>query len=336
MTTLKEIARAAGVSTTTVSNVINGNYGRVSAETIETVQRLIRESGYTPNQYARSLVHRGSRIVAVVVQADEGENVLLNPYHAAYVGALTVELYKHGYYPLLRFADDFHALDRDIRGWNVAGTLFSGSYNQFLDQVKSSIDSIPTVFTDCYFDLASVNYVGLDDTEGGRVGGDYLISMGHRRLGFIATNLENSEVDQQRLVGLKQSLTAHGLTIDESCIVPEGDLSAYRDQLADVLLRPDGPTAFFCCSDKIAIYLIQFVTGLGKRVPEDVSVLGFDDLPMASMTVPRLTTLAQDIPKKAAMSVDMLVRHIEDRALPPERASLGVTIVERDSVARIG
>ena len=336
MSTLKEIAKAAGVSTTTVSNVINGNYRRVSAETVETVQRLIRETGYTPNQYARSLAHRGSRIVAVVVQADDGENVLLNPYHSIYVGSLTLELYKHGYYPLLRFANDFHTLDQDIRGWNVAGTLFSGSYSQFLEQVKSSIDSIPTVFTDCYFDLNTVNYVSLDDAEGGRVGGDYLVGMGHRRLGFIATNLINSEVDQQRLVGLRESLASHGLTIDDAWILPDGDLSVHHDQLADILLRPDGPTAFFCCSDKIAIYLIQFVTELGKRVPEDISVLGFDDLPLAAMAVPRLTTIAQDVAKKAEIAVDMLVRHIEDRTLPPERATLGVTIVERDSVARIG
>ena len=121
MKTLKEIAQAAGVSTATVSNVINGNHNRVSADTVERIQAIIQASGYVPNQAARSLAHRESHVIAVIVQAHEGENIFRNPYTAEYVGALTVELYRNGYYPLIRFTDDFQAVESDLRGWNVAG-----------------------------------------------------------------------------------------------------------------------------------------------------------------------------------------------------------------------
>ena len=90
MTTLKEIAQAAGVSMTTVSNVINGKLNRVSADTVERIQALISQSGYVPNQAARSLAQRESRVVAIIVQASENENIFRNPYAAEYVGALTV------------------------------------------------------------------------------------------------------------------------------------------------------------------------------------------------------------------------------------------------------
>ena len=130
MTTLKEIAQAAGVSMTTVSNVINGKLNRVSADTVERIQALISQSGYVPNQAARSLAQRESRVVAIIVQASENENIFRNPYAAEYVGALTVELHRSGYYPLIRFSDDYRDVEADLRGWNVAGAIFSGTFSR--------------------------------------------------------------------------------------------------------------------------------------------------------------------------------------------------------------
>lgn len=334
MATLKEIARAAGVSTATVSNVINGNHKRVSGETVAQIQALIRQSGYVPNQAARSLAQRESRFIAIVVQADPDENIFLNPYNAAYVGALTINLYKKGYYPLIRFTDDFGAVEQDIRGWNVAGALFNGSYHDHLKNIES-LAFIPTVFTDCYFDLPGVNHVQLDDEAGGRIAGEYLYQMGHRRVAFIATALEYSDVDRHRLVSFRLALAQHGLTVPDQCVFPIADIEAQSDRLEALLRDPEGPTAWFCSADKIALHLMDFIRSLGLSVPGDVSVLGFDNLPMAAVSVPRLTTIAQDIDQKAMLSVDMLVRHIQNKALSPERVILGVSLTERESVRRL-
>ena len=101
------------------------------------------------------------------------------------------------------------------------------------------------------------------------------------------------------------------------------------------MARPDHPTAFFCTSDQAAVQLMQALSRLGLRVPEDVSVVGFDDLPLATMVQPALTTLSQDISQKAHLVVEMLLRHIRQRGLAPERTLLGTCLVERQSVRRL-
>lgn len=335
MATLKEIASAAGVSTATVSNVINGNHKRVSEETVARIQALIHELGYVPNQAARSLAQRESRFIAIIVQSSSpDENVFLNPYNSAYIGALTINLYKKGFFPLIRITDDFRTVEQDIRGWNVAGALFNGSFSRHLKNIES-LASIPCVFTDCYFDLPGINHVQLDDKAGGRIAGDYLFQMGHRRIAFIANALEDSDVDKQRLLGLRDALGRHSLTVPDRWVLPSGNIGAQRDRLSDMLLSPDGPTVYFCSADKIAVELMDMIRALGLRIPEDISVLGFDNLPLNILAVPRLTTIAQDIDQKAMVSVDLLVRHIENKALSPERVILGVSLVERESVRQL-
>lgn len=335
MATLKEIASAAGVSTATVSNVINGNHKRVSEETVARIQALIHELGYVPNQAARSLAQRESRFIAIIVQSSSpDENVFLNPYNSAYIGALTINLYKKGFFPLIRITDDFRTVEQDIRGWNVAGALFNGSFSRHLKNIES-LASIPCVFTDCYFDLPGINHVQLDDKAGGRIAGDYLFQMGHRRIAFIANALEDSDVDKQRLLGLRDALGRHSLTVPDRWVLPSGNIGAQRDRLSDMLLSPDGPTVYFCSADKIAVELMDMIRVLGLRIPEDISVLGFDNLPLDVIAVPRLTTIAQDIDQKAMVSVDLLVRHIENKTLSPERVILGVSLVERESVRQL-
>ena len=335
MTTLKEIAQAAGVSMTTVSNVINGKLNRVSADTVERIQALISQSGYVPNQAARSLAQRESRVVAIIVQANDNENIFRNPYAAEYVGALTVELHRSGYYPLIRFSDDYRDVEADLRGWNVAGAIFSGTFSRHLQSIHS-LKTVPTVLTDCYFRLPGVNHVGVDDDAGGQMAGDYLARMGHRRVALVTNNLQDSEVDQHRLAGFRAGLAAHGITLEERCVFPQPIGPESIGQLTSLLRSPDGPTAIFCTADRIAAQLMQLLSAEGFRVPEDVSVLGFDNLPMAEITHPPLTTLAQDIDQKAHLVVDMLLRHIRQDTLAPERTLLGVWLIERQSVRRVG
>lgn len=335
MTTLKEIAQAAGVSMTTVSNVINGKLNRVSADTVERIQALISQSGYVPNQAARSLAQRESRVVAIIVQASENENIFRNPYAAEYVGALTMELHRSGYYPLIRFSDDYRDVEADLRGWNVAGAIFSGTFSRHLQNIRS-LKTVPTVLTDCYFRLPGVNHVSVDDDAAGQMAGDYLARMGHRRVALMTNNLQDSEVDQHRLAGFRTGLAAHGITLAERCVFPQPIAAETIGQLTSLLRSPDGPTAIFCTADRIAAQLMQLLSAEGFRVPEDVSVLGFDNLPMAQITHPPLTTLAQDIDQKAHLVVDMLLRHIRQETLAPERTLLGVWLVERQSVRRVG
>ena len=327
MITLKEIAQEAGVSTTTVSNVLNGNSSRVSADTAERIQTIMKRSGYVPNQAARSLAQRESHVVAIIVQASPGENIFRNPYTAEYVGALTLELQQNGYYPLIRFSDNYKEIDADLRGWNVAGVIFSGAYNRHLHTLKSLTD-IPTVFTDCYVRIPGANHVGMDDDAGGQIAGEYLIHMGHRHVGFLGNNVDESDVDRHRLDGFRTGLAEGGIELREEFILHRREELFPPDSLRQLMARPDHPTAFFCTSDQAAVQLMQALSRLGLRVPEDV-------LPLATMVQPALTTLSQDISQKAHLVVEMLLRHIRQRGLAPERTLLGTCLVERQSVRRL-
>lgn len=334
MATLKDIAKTAGVSMATVSNVINGNYNKVSSETVERIQSIIQKTGYVPNQVARSLAQKESRVVAIIVQAHEGENIFRNPYTAEYVGALTIELYQKNYYPLIRFTNDFESVENDLRRWKVAGAIFNGSFSNQLQRIHA-LPSVPTVFTDCYFRIPGINHVGVDDEGGGQMAGEYLGKKGHRCVAFIANDLAESEVDQHRLKGFQAGLKSCCSNIPDEYIFDTPLTAIDGERIKSILGNDNPPTAFFCTSDRVAVQLIQTLNSLHIKIPDDVSVMGFDNLPIAEITYPPLTTLCQDIAQKAHVVVDVMARHIKQKDLPPERTTLGVSLVERESVKKM-
>lgn len=330
MKTLKEIAHEAGVSMTTVSNVINGNEGRVSAATIERIQEIIHREGYIPNQAARSLAQRESRIVAIIVQAAPGENIFRNPYMAEFIGDVTIELQRVGYYPLLRLTDDYRVVERNLLGWNVAGAVLCGAFDRNLQHIKG-LNTIPAVLTDSYFPIPNMNYICVDDKLGGHIAAQHLIQYGHTHCAFLASSIEESDVEKLRLKGFEEALTHAGLSLPPQHIIDLPDPESDLDMIRDLLHTPDAPTAIFCTADRIAVKLIGTLHELGMRIPEDISVIGFDDLPIARLSHPPLTTLGQDIANKAARTVEMLVRHIKDKSLEPEHIQLPVWLVTRSS-----
>ena len=333
MATLKEIAQEAGVSMATVSNVINGNHRKVSADTVARVQSVIQQKGYVPNQAARSLAQRESRFIAIISQSHNRNNILANPYNAHYIGALTLDLHEKGYYPLIRFTDDFQDIDTDLRGWNVAGAVFNGSFSKYLKQIKS-LPPIPIVFTDCYFRVPGINHVGVDDDLGGQLAGEYLGKMGHKRVAFLANALVESEVDQHRLAGFRAGLSHYNISLSDDWIFPSTESISSEEVFKSRMEKPDAPTAFFCTSDMIAMQLYNTAVRLHYRVPQDISIIGFDDLPVSNTYAPFLTTIHQDVDQKALLVVDMLSRHIQNKELPAERTVIGVNIVERESVCK--
>lgn len=334
MKTLKEIAREAGVSMTTVSNVINGNEGRVSAATIERIQEIIRREGYVPNQAARSLAQRESRIVAIIVQAAPGENIFRNPYMAEFIGDVTIELQRVGYYPLLRLTDDYRDVESNLLGWNVAGAVLCGAFDRNLQHIKG-LSTIPAVLTDSYFPIPNMNYICVDDEMGGRIAAQHLIDHGHARCAFLASSIEESDVEKLRLKGFEAALAQAGLTLPPQRVIDLPDPEADLSMIDGMLRESDAPTAFFCTADRIAVKLIGTLHELNLRVPEDISVVGFDDLPIARLSHPPLTTLGQDIADKAARTVEMLVRHIKDKTLAPEHIQRPVWLVTRGSAGRV-
>lgn len=326
MVTLKDIAAEAGVSVMMVSRVVNGQFSKVSDCNIKKIQAIIEKRGYVPSQSARSLSSHASRIIAVVLQGEAA--ALEYPYNATLTGKICYLIQQNNYSPMLYYASDYKDVTRRLRSWYVEGAIFLGMFDANLQQIQAD-NQIPLIFIDSYSSVRQVTNVGLDDYKGGELAARYFLKKGHRRMAFVAADFNVSGVVRQRLRGFSDTLKEAGCPLTESCILKD----IPEPQTLNELCRGENPvTAFFAPADVNALQLIGELKALGLQVPEDCSVIGFDDLFFAGYTAPGLTTIRQDTEKKAQIATDMLFRHVKNPDAPAENVILDVQLVERDSV----
>ncbi len=327
MITQKDIAREAGVSVMTVSRVVNGQYKKVSRENIEKIQSIISRYGYVPNLSARSLSSKSSGIVVLIIRGKG--NRLMDPYNGAIVGYMSQFLQEAGYSTMVYTVLDYRDVTRRLRTWNAQGAIFFGMFDNEIEQIREE-NKIPLVFNDSYSTLRQVTNIGIDDFKGGQLAARYLIGMGHRLVGFCGTSLSDNGVDRQRFLGFSSVLKEAGCPLSEESVF-DADLESLPPP--DAYADGRQPTALFITSDLKAIEFSLRMRSQGLHVPQDCSLIGFDDLPIAGFTTPPLTTIRQDIRQKARYTVDTLLNHMADSSRPSERIVLDVSLVVRGSVA---
>ncbi len=335
MVTLKDIAREAGVSVMTVSNVVNGNLSKVSKENAQRIREIIERRGYVPNASARSLAKNRANIIAIILRGAENENTLENPHNAALVGTIIQKIQKRGYYTMVNMMKCREDITQSLRTWNVDGAVFLGMFDDEIEEMCAASD-IPMVFIDSYSSVRQLSNVGIDDYKGGRLAARHLIARGHRSIAFVSPPVLRTGVVQHRFAGFCDELEQHGISfrsehqfVLESDVRPEDTMELGR-RLAQLREKF---SAVFVTSDQIASYLIQGMRSTGIRIPDDMSIIGFDDLMICRQMTPQLTTIAQDLEEKARLSVDILFRRLSAPAAPAESLVLDVTLVERESVA---
>lgn len=329
MVTLKDIAELAGVSTMTVSRVVNKQYNKVSQKTVERIQHIIREQGYVPNSSARSLSSNSTRLIAIIIQGEE--NALEYPYNATMTGHICYYVQSMGYSPIIYYVDNYREITHRLRTWNVEGAIFLGMFDEDMRNIQAD-NAVPLVFTDSYSKIRQVTNIGLDDYKGGELACQHLLAMGHTDIAFLGASTERSSVVRQRLNGFKHALEQAGLSLDERRIIFETEFRPSVKALYDGGILP---SAFFVAADIEAIHLMDFLRTLGVHVPDDCSIIGFDNLFFGAYTMPRLTTVAQDIRRKAQIAIEVLFRHIENKDAPAENIILDVELIERESVRRL-
>jgi len=329
MVTLKDIAREAGVSVMTVSRVVNGQLSKVSEENIKKIQEIIKKRGYVPNSTARSLSSKSSNIISVIVQGD-GNEFKKSLYNATMVGEIVPYVQERGYYLMLHFITNYDDITQRLRTWNARGAIFIGTFDYDVQKIQQD-NSIPLVFTDSYSHVRQIINVGIDDYKGGVLAAKHFIEKGHRSFAYVGEYMESSVV-QQRLKGFKDTLEAHGFSLRSDHIL---DGYIIKDTAKAICSFKEPVTAIFASSDTLAVSLISDLRDLGKKVPDDYSIIGFDGFPLGSLIKPRLTTIYQDVAKKARIAADIVFRHIEDPSSPAESIVLDVQLVERDSVKTI-
>ena len=330
---LKDIASLAGVSTATVSNVLNGNTGKVSAETRERIEKIIKEVDYKPNAMARSLAKKESRIIGLVVPyVGPEEDFLMNPYYVQMIAALERYVRSKDYYLMLRCVPDCGSVIPFLSSWNVDGAIFLGVMNKDVEEIKKAL-SAPTVFLDTYTDRDDIVNIGLDDYRGGYLSAKYLISKGHKKLALICPDYNTPGVVQERYKGFVKACEENGVAFSKEDIYRTD--TEYQSAVSigmDIALSKKGYTAIATMSDIVAFGIIEGVRQCGFSVPDDISVVGFDNLPQCEYFSPGLTTIAQDFTQKANAAGDGLFALLEGQEKPKSDIHLPVRIIERQSV----
>lgn len=334
---LKTIAKEAGVSTATVSNVINGNHHKVSKATIEKVQRIIRELEYQPNATARSLASKRSRIIGVVVaNIADFDHFFCNPHYAHLLALLEKYIRKEGYYMMLRCVNRCEDSLELLRSWNVDGVIYFGTLPEDVAPIKKSVN-IPVVFLDSYSREQEFVNVGVDDYKGGYLAGKYLLERGHRDIALVGIGFAYHGVMGQRGDGFWKACAEYGIAPDPGHVFEIDTSYQSGVELGRRIAQAPIPfTAVAAMADIMAFGIMEGLRREGKRVPEDVSVIGFDDLMECQYTYPKLTSVSQNTEQKAQKAGEVLVQMIRNGEQSRLSHKNDVKVMERDSVLDIG
>jgi LacI family transcriptional regulator len=333
MATIKDVAKVAGVSITTVSRALNG-YNDVNIETRKKIEQIAKELGYTPNMAARSLVMKKTKTLGLLLSGITRTSAKDNFAYEILcgmndrAGELDYDLVLFSTTPKKQMAKSYKALCKE-RG--VDGVIIMGirTDDPYLQEIVAS--PIPCVLIDIPLSGKNVGYVTSDNIQGAKCATAYLIEQGHRRIGMINGH-KHADVSIKRREGYKEALEQAGIPFDESLVV-EGDFTENGAMEAAYKLLFTHPelTAIFCASDLMAIGAMQAVTKLGKRIPEDISIIGYDNIVLSEYCSPSLTTVHQNVYEMGYMATQMLIDMLEGRNVKPHIV-LNTELIIRNSV----
>lgn len=336
MATIKDIAREAGVSYTTVSNVIHGKTDHVSPQTIETINGIIERSGYVPNMSARSLVNNSSKVVGFInhLLPGAGGGFVADPFHSAFIGSVEEVLRENGYYLMLRTVSSSEELLKFLRNWNLDGMFFTGLFEDSFFSTLTEIN-VPVVLIDSYIKHSKVQNVGLEDYRGGYIATKHLLENGHRNIVFASAPIRSGGVVEERLLGYRQALSEYGVPFRKDYICEqEFDVSS-GIALGKQIAAKSEVTAIFATADILAAGIMAGLHESGKRIPEDISVIGFDDINICRLITPQLTTIHQNPAEKGRVAVEFMIKRLQNEPIERNEIILPVSLVERDSVKKI-
>ena len=336
MVTIKEIASELGLSSTTVSNVIHGKTSEVSPETIKRVREFLDEVGYIPNISARNLARNSSQIIGLVLKTQNYayENILADPFVSEMVSGIEEAVRSAGFMLMLYISDDIAEILTRVSAWNVDGLILFCMLDDDGIRVSEKYKK-PVVCIDTYADNSShfIN-IGLNDEQGGYDATNYLISQGHRKIAFLSDNKVG--VDLMRFRGYRRALQDAGIEYsDHNFFLLNPEKREIERSLRVLCKKAESYTAIFCSSDLYAALFAGVLLDHGMHIPEDISIVGFDDNKCSRLMRPALTTMHQDALHKGRLAADTLIRKIRGEEIPNQNISLKPYLVIRDSVKKV-
>jgi DNA-binding LacI/PurR family transcriptional regulator len=330
---LKDVAARAGVSVKTVSNVVNG-YPHVTASTRDRVQRALAELNYRPNLSARNLRKGRSGVIALALPE------LNVPYFSELAG-FVIEAAERQSWTVLVDQTDGRA-DRErlvlagIRAHLIDGLIFS-PLAMGPDDLAARADDTPLVLLGERVSEGPADHVAIDNVAAAREATAHLVGLGRRRIAAIGDQPETrAETSHLRLAGYREELRAADLPEDPRLVA---SVAAYHrqdgaDAMQRLLALPDPPDAVFCFNDLLALGALRTLSERGLRVPDEVAVVGFDDIEDGRFSTPTLTTISPDKRQIADLAVSFLLSRLRDgRATPPREVQADHRLVIRESTA---
>ncbi len=329
--TLEDIAKIAGVSRATVSRVVN-NHPNIRESVRERVQQVIDEVGYHPNIAARSLVTQQSGIIGLVIPRNIA-TFFSDPYFPRLTEGIARACNQYDYtlslFLLATEEDERKLFPRISQSSLVDGIIVQATHLGDELLPKLSEGNVPFLVAGRPVNVEDASYIDVDNVAGAQNAVAYLIRLGYRRIATI-TGALNSSAGKDRLQGYREALSERGLSIDSDLII-EGDFTETGGYFAAKQLLNQRPDAIFVGSDTMALGVSRALQEEGVRIPEDIALVGYDDLPPAQLITPQLTTVRQPIQRFGFQAVELLLDIIQNGTHPPRRVILGTELIIRDS-----
>jgi LacI family transcriptional regulator len=327
--TIKDIARMSNVSCTTVSRVLN-NKPDVNPETREIILNIIKENEYYPSVLAKGIITKRNYTLGLVIPYDIS-SIFINPFHSEVIRGVMSQADARGYHLLINSYmrnSDIVSIYHEKRVEGLIVLSPNANDIELFDKLERL--KIPYVATAKTPNSKHSNYVDVDNVIGADTAVSYLIALGHKKISMI-TGPKYLVSHNDRIEGYKQALEKHGLSFDNSYLkFGDNSIESGYSCTAQLLNSNDPPTAIFVAGDIMAIGAIQAIRNRGMNVPEDISILGFDDITFAEYLDPPLTTIRQPANQKGAEAFKMLVDFLEN-GTPIRKQILPVELIVRSS-----
>jgi LacI family transcriptional regulator len=328
--TLNDIAKMSGVSRSTVSRVINGN-PNVNEQTRRKVLDLIQTSGFQPNLAARGLAVGRTRVLGLVIPTGL-TTIFSDPYFPLVIQGVASACNARGYSVMLWLAEPEYerkTISQVLYGGFIDGVIVSSMVmdDPLIERLSDSQRAFITIGR--HPTNEEINFVDVDNRAGAYQGVTYILHTGRRRVAMI-NGPRNMVASRDRFQGYQDALHERGLQPQPELVV-EGNFSDISGYLAMKNLLPHRPDAVFVASDAMAFAAMRAIQEAGLHIPEDIAIVGFDDIPGAANTKPPLTTVRQPIQKTGSLATEMLIERIEHPETQPCRIILPTELVIRDS-----
>lgn len=341
---LQDVADMLGVSRTTVSNVLHGKTKKVSIETIKKIRHVLDEQGYVPNMSSRMLVSNVSKIIGIVMSAYYAHGIYasMDPFVGEFIGAVEEEARKAGYYIMLIQGLSIDEVSEVASRWNIDGLIILFFTPKDYDQLKKKLNKDIIMVdaydkqqyeTGVYKEVEKSFYnVGINDYEGGQMIGRYLLENGYPNALYAAET--NTDTDYVRWLGFKKEMEKSGISCNMDRYILLSHTKEARlwklEKLIPALVETHKAIAF--ASDYNASEAINFFRDHKIKVPDQISVTGFDGNVFSDIIRPSLTTVAQDVTEKGRVTVKRLVELINNENPEKFHIRLPVELQIKDSV----